>query len=146
MQLTELDQRSTLERIDQLLELTYRSADLGNLNDPLAETIYIVLSKQTREAVYQRVYGELRARFARWSDLLEAERSEVERLLAPAGFQRQRADHLLGILKAVAAANRERATGPWAKPEPQDLNLESLRELDVGEAERFLTNLPGIGP
>jgi DNA (cytosine-5)-methyltransferase 1 len=146
MKLSVLGRRGTLERIDELLELRYRSADLGNVNDPLAETIYIVLSKQTREAVYQRVFRELRAQYPRWSNLLEADRQEVEALLAPAGFQRQRTHHLLGILEAVAAANRERGTGPWAKPEPQDLNLDFLRELEAGEAERFLTSLPGIGP
>ena len=146
MELNTLDRRGALERIDELLEATYRSADLGNVSDPLAETVYIVLSKQTREAVYQRVFRELRRRYARWCDLLEADPDDVESLLAPAGFQRQRTAHLLGILKAVAAANRERGTGPWARPEPEDLNLEFLRELDASEAEHFLTKLPGIGP
>ncbi|HEU6445183.1 MAG TPA: DNA (cytosine-5-)-methyltransferase [Gaiellaceae bacterium] len=141
-----IDQGGLLERIDELLEATYRSADLGNMQDPLAETIYIVLSKQTREAVYRRVYAELRQRYPRWTDLLEADPSEIEKLVAPAGFQRQRTEQLLGILEAVAAANREHRTGPWATPRPQDLNLEFLRELEAVDAERFLKALPGIGP
>ena len=40
-----------IERIDELPEVTYGSADLGNVDDALAETAYIALSKQTREAV-----------------------------------------------------------------------------------------------
>jgi DNA (cytosine-5)-methyltransferase 1 len=146
MKATAVDQRGLLERIDELLEATYRSADLGNVSDPLAETIYIVLSKQTREVVYRRVYAELRQRYPRWTDLLEADPSEIEVVVAPAGFQRQRAEQLRGILEAVAAANRERRIGPWALPKPQDLNLEFLRELEADEAERFLRDLPGIGP
>lgn len=146
MNATAIDPRGMLERIDELLEATYRSADLGNVSDPLAETIYIVLSKQTREAVYRRVYAELRRRYPRWTDLLKADPRAIEKLVAPAGFQRQRTEQLLGILKAVAAANRQRRTGPWATPKPQDLNLEFLRELDAVEAERFLRELPGIGP
>jgi DNA (cytosine-5)-methyltransferase 1 len=145
MKVTALDPRGTLERIDELLEFTHRSADLGNVSDPLAETIYIVLSKQTREPVYQRVFRDLRARYTEWNDLLVADRDEVEALIAPAGFQRQRTDHLLGILQAVAGANRARGTGPWRNPEPQDLNLDFLREVDPGEAEQFLTSLPGVG-
>jgi DNA (cytosine-5)-methyltransferase 1 len=146
VELTALDLCGALDRIDELLEATYRSADLGNIRDPLAETIYIVLSKQTREAVYKRVFSDLRRSYPHWSDLLAADPGKVEELLAPAGFQRQRTQHLLGILSAVAAANRERGTGPWARPEPHDLNLEFLRDLEASEAERFLTSLPGVGP
>jgi DNA-cytosine methyltransferase len=146
MKATAVDQRGLLERVDELLEATYRSADLGNVSDPLAETIYIVLSKQTREVVYRRVYAELRQCYPRWTDLLEADPSDIEVVVAPAGFQRQRTEQVRGILEAVAAANWERRTGPWALPEPQDLNLEFLREFEADEAERFLRDLPGIGP
>ncbi|MFN0152837.1 MAG: DNA (cytosine-5-)-methyltransferase [Gaiella sp.] len=140
-----LDRRGLLERIDELLEATYRSGDLGNVDDPLAETVYILLSRQTHDRVYRRVYTDLRARYPRWLDVLEARDGELEQLITPAGLQRQRTSQLKRVLEAVAAANREHATGPWSDP-PQDLNLDFLYDLDVGDAERFLTSLPGIGP
>ena len=59
MNLVEVDARGIIERIDELLEAKYRSADLGNLEDPLAETVYILLSRQTREVVYGRIFADL---------------------------------------------------------------------------------------
>jgi DNA (cytosine-5)-methyltransferase 1 len=140
-----LDHRGLLERIDELLEATYRSGDLGNVDDPLAETVYILLSKQTREPVYRRVYTDLRARYPRWLDVLDARDGELEQLIAPAGLQRQRTSQLKEVLAAVASANCEHGIGPWADS-PGDLTLDFLRDFDADEAERFLTSLPGIGP
>lgn len=63
---------AVVERVDELLEATYRSGDLGNLSDVLAETVHILLSRQTRETVYRRVFGDLRRRFATWSSHRDA--------------------------------------------------------------------------
>jgi DNA (cytosine-5)-methyltransferase 1 len=139
-----LDRRDLLERIDELLETTYRSGDLGNVDDPLAETIYILLSKQTQEAVYQRIYRELRKRYPRWLDVLAASEEDLISVLQPGGFHRQRSAQLKALLAAVEAANREREVGPAAQP-PGDLTLNFLHELDDATAEAFLTALPGIG-
>lgn len=146
MIVTLLEAPEVLERVDELLEARYASADLGNVTDPLSEAIYIVLSKQTREAVYQRVYADIRRRYPRWVDLLNAAPADVERLFAPAGLHRQRASQVHGILSAVAVANQNRSIGPWARPAPTDLTLDFLRAMDSRAAEGFLRSLPGIGP
>src|SRR5689334_3301790 len=77
---------SIVERIDELLEMRYRSADLGNVTDPLAESIYILISQQTRDEVYRRVFRELRERFPRWCDVLHADPAALEGVIRPAGF------------------------------------------------------------
>jgi DNA (cytosine-5)-methyltransferase 1 len=140
-----LGRRDLLERIDELLEVTYRSADLGNLDDPLAETVYILVSQQTREAVYSRVFTNLRDRFPTWLDCLRAPIDEVQAVLEPAGFHRRRAGQLRALLEAVELSNLERGIGPAANP-PADLTLDFLKELSDADAERFLTSLAGIGP
>jgi DNA (cytosine-5)-methyltransferase 1 len=142
---TRLDLRGTIERIDELLEASYRSADLGNLEDPLSETIYILLSKQTREAVYCRVFAHLRRDFPRWIDVLRAPPSKLGRILKPAGFQRQRTRQLKALLAAVQLENETRRIGP-APRGSADLTLDFLRKLSDVEAESFLRSLPGIGP
>lgn len=124
--------------------MTYRSADLGNLDDPLAETVFILLSRQTREALYRSTYSELRRRYKRWLDALSAPDSELEGVLAPCGFQRQRAAQLKALLNAVASANADRRIGPAADP-ANDLTLDFLRAMSDAQAEGFLTSLPGIG-
>lgn len=131
--------------MDELLEARYRSADLGNLEDPLAESVYILLSQQTREPVYQRVFGELRRRYPTWKALLHARDSTIERILAPAGLQRRRTATLRRFLQAVAAENARRKVGPAASRR-RDLTLGFLRRMRDAGVEKFLASLPGIGP
>lgn len=140
-----MDRGGLIERIDELLEARYRSADLFNLDDPLEETVFILLSQQTREAVYRRVFDDLRRRFPRWLDAVAAPLPELERILEPAGFQRRKARQLKALLRAVKQANRERRIGPAGDP-AGDLTLSFLDELDDRAAESFLLGLPGIGP
>ncbi|MDQ3822613.1 MAG: DNA (cytosine-5-)-methyltransferase [Actinomycetota bacterium] len=145
MKETPLDTRALLSRIDELLETRYRSGDLGNVDDPLAETVYILLSKQTQEPVYQRIYRELRHRYPRWVDVLAAPDEELIELLRPAGLYAQRAMHLKVLLDIVDAENRVRGIGPYAR-RPSDLTLDFLNDLSDEDAEAFLVSLPGVGP
>ena len=137
--------RSAVRRIDELLELTYRSADLGNLDDPLDEAVYLLLSKQTREAVYQRLFKDLRSQFPSWLSVYRAPTPQLEAVLRPGGFQRQRASQLKALLGAVYEDNFALGIGPGAKP-AGDLTLEHLRSLSDEEIETFLRQLPGVGP
>jgi len=134
-----------LSRVDELLEATFASADLGNLQDVLSETVYILLSKQTREAVYQRVFADLRRRFPTWAKLAKARQGTIERVVRPAGFGEQRASHLRRLMCAVDETNRQLAVGPY-DPAGGDLTLEFLRGWQPAEAERYLEQLPGVGP
>lgn len=134
-----------VERIAELLEVTYRSADLGNFEDPLEEAVYIMLSRQTREEVYREVFAALRERYPRWEHAAAAPRKELRDLIRPSGFYEQRADQLKALLAAVSEANRERAAGPFGRP-ARDLTLDFLHDMGDAEAEAFLRELPGIGP
>ena len=137
--------RAVVERVDEILEARYRSGDLGNLSDVLAETVYILLARQTREVVYQRVFGDLRRRFRTWERLSRARVATIERVIRPAGFGQQRAVQLSGLLREVDRANRELGVGPYGSG-GDDLTLEFLRSWRKDAAESFLEALPGIGP
>ena len=143
--ITEMATADVLDRVDELLEAAYGSADLGNLDDVLAETVYILLSRQTREAVYQRVYRDLRARYPEWVKVRCARASTLERILRPGGFGQQRATQLRQLLDAVDSFNQALRLGPHAD-QPTDLTLEFLRGWPESEAEELLESLPGIGP
>jgi DNA (cytosine-5)-methyltransferase 1 len=145
MKTTSLGVSERLSRVDELLEATYRSADLGNFDDPLDETVFILISQQTRDAVYRPVFKELQKRYPKWADALAAPVQDIEAILRPAGFWRRRAIQLLKLLAAVEAADRKREAGPFANP-PADLTLDFLRDMPDAEAEAFLVGLPGIGP
>jgi DNA (cytosine-5)-methyltransferase 1 len=142
--LTRQDQINMLERVDELLEVTYRSADLGNVANALSETVYILLAKQTRESVYQPIFKRLRQRFPRWQDMLNAPASDLEDVLRAGGFQRQRTAQLKALLLAVQKDNLKRGVGPAL--EGEDLTLAYLRDMSDHDVEAFLLGLPGIGP
>lgn len=135
-----LESAGVIACVDELLEVAYRSGDLGNMDCVLDEAIYILLSLQTRETVYQRVFRELQAAYPSWRDLLEAPDEELVEVLRPGGFQLQRAVKLRKLLNAVAADNAGRGIGPQS-----ELTLDYLREMPAADAERFLKSLPGIG-
>lgn len=139
------DRDGLFERIAELLEVTYRARDLGNFEDPLAETVYILLARQTREGVYQQVFDALRERYPLWVDVLDAPRDDLRDLIRPGGFYEQRTDQLLALLGAVRGANRERRVGPFGDG-GGDLTLDFLAGFSDREAETFLRGLPGIGP
>lgn len=133
-----------LDRIDELLEVSYRSGDLGNVPDVLSETIYILLSLNTREMVYQKVYRTLRERFPRWVDVEEASTRQLAAVLQPGGLQEQRATYLKRLLRLVREDNIARGEGA-ARRRGADLTLEYLRDLSDPEVEAFLLGLPGVG-
>jgi len=129
--------------VAEVLEVTYRSADLGNIaNDVLAETVYILLTLQTHEVVYQRVLGGVLERFPTWLEVMRTPLEDLEAVLRMGGLQRQRALKLQDLLRVVYADNIDRGVGPTVG---RDLTLEYLRDLDAVDAEQFLLTLPGIG-
>ena len=136
--LTQAERLAVLDRLDEILELRYRSAGLGNFEDPLEEAVYIILSRQTREAAYQRAHRALRKRWPAWRSMLKAPVDEVADVIRPAGFGSQRAAQLQGLLGAVSTACEARGV--------RRLTLDWLRDLDDREVEDFLAGLPGIGP
>ena len=137
------DVHGTVERVAELLEATYRSADLGNIaDDVLAETVFILLSLNTQEPVYRRMFEGIRSRYPTWLSLLRAPSGEVASELREGGLQHQRTAKIQNLLRAVYEDNAIRAVGP---ANGDDLTLEYLRDFDEAEAERFLKGLPGIG-
>jgi DNA (cytosine-5)-methyltransferase 1 len=128
-----------VERVDELLEVAYRSASLGNVDDPVAEAIYILLSVQTREAVYKRVFQELRTRYPTWEEVLAADRNELEEVVRSAGFQERRAETIQKFLGRVLEGNARRG-------QPGVISLDYLREMPDEEVLAELTSLPGLGP
>lgn len=125
-----------IDRLDELLRLTYRGAGLGNLDDPLDEAVYILLSKQTSETLYQRAYRDLRGVWPRWCDVLAADPRELAAVLQPAGLGVQRAAQIHQLLAGVQKLCGDRGIS--------DLTLGWLAPLPNGKVEQLLTGLPGL--
>jgi DNA (cytosine-5)-methyltransferase 1 len=135
--LSNTERAGVIDRVDELLHVTYREQDLGNFEDPLQEVVYILLSLQIREPVYQRVSAELLARWPTWQALLAAPLDEVRQVILPAGFP-YRAAQLQELLAIVAAECERRGYRG-------QITLDWLHEMPDDEAIAFLDALPGIG-
>ena len=106
--------------------------DHGNLNDPLDELVYIILSQMTTHHSYRRVFERLKATYPSWFDVLNAGPDALRRSIADAGLSKQKAPRIIAILRTL-----QRDFG-----EP---SLETIRTLCDSEAERYLLSLPGVG-
>lgn len=135
--LTDPERVEVLDRVEEILRLRYRTASLGNFEDPLEEAVYILLSRQTREAGYQKAHRDLRRRWRTWRALMNAPVSEVTEVIRPAGFGPTRAAQLQGLLREVARSCEQRGI--------RKLTLDWLQGLPDDEVERYLTSLPGMG-
>lgn len=133
-----LSPEQIVDRIDEILQLRYRSAPLGNFKDPLAEAVYIILSQQTREQAYQATFAELRDRYPTWSEMAKAPQRDLEEILRPTGFHVNRARTIQRLLVAVEQANTLRGA-------PGVYSLDYLRQMPDGEMLSELVALPGLG-
>ena len=92
-------------------------------DSPLQLLIATVLSAQCTDERVNSVTPELFARYSEAADYASAQRSDLERILRPLGFQRAKAGHLLGIGEKLVA----------------DFQGEVPRTV------KELTSLPGVG-
>lgn len=91
----EVNRRLAQEYPDARCALDYES--------PLQLLIATVLSVQCTDERVNSVTPELFARYPEAADYAAAQRSDLERILRPLGFQRAKAGHLLGIGEKLVA-------------------------------------------
>lgn len=91
----EVNRRLAQEYPDARCALDYES--------PLQLLIATVLSAQCTDERVNSVTPELFARYPEAADYAAAQRSDLERILRPLGFQRAKAGHLLGIGEKLVA-------------------------------------------
>jgi endonuclease III len=130
---------STVERETRRIELiaatlhsVFGSPDLGNKRDPVAELVYIALSRRTREAAYQAAFDALCRRWTNWEDVADASVSEVAGIIQASGLSGRKASSIVGALRAL----RERFGACR-------LEVDGWSDDEVAA---FLTSLPEIGP
>lgn len=112
------------------LHLEYGEADLGNLEDPIDELVYISLTRQTHRQNARRSWDTIsRCGGARY--LVEIDAETLAALLQPGGLSRQKARWITGALAII----REKMG---------ELSLARAEGWSNEEVERFLCSLPGI--
>lgn len=123
--------RRRMERLSIALEREYGTPDLGNLANPLDEAIYIITTYQTDLERAAKVWADLKERFPRWEQVLDASVVDLQRLLKPGGFHRIRAKLIRRLLLTVRSR--------WG-----ELSLNALGNMTSKAAEVELRALPGL--
>jgi endonuclease-3 len=101
--------------------------------DPLDELVLTVLSQHTSDLNAERAFGDLRATFPTWHQVVAAPSAQVADAIRHGGLANTKAPRIQAILREVF--EREGS-----------FSLERLRSLSDAEARDYLTSLPGIGP
>ncbi len=119
-----------MRAVIRLLEEQHRSADLGNLSDPIEELVWIPLTRQTHRQNSLRSWKRIQE-LGGPRALLSLPEEDLVALLKDAGFSRQKAHWIKGALAQVVERFGE-------------LNMEKTASWSDEEVESFLISLPGI--
>lgn len=101
--------------------------------DPIALLISTILSQNTNDALRDRAFERLKARFPSWEEVRDAPLEKVEETIRVAGLSRQKAYRIQGALKRIT---EERGS----------IDLSFLQQMELKEAKRWLMSIEGIGP
>jgi endonuclease-3 len=97
------------------------------------ELVSTILSQNTNDNNRDRAYNALRARFATWEDVRDANPEDVVNAIRPAGLANQKGPRLQQVLRSITE-------------ERGNLDLSFLGDLPVEEARTWLTRFNGVGP
>ena len=125
--------RRRLRAIHDRLAKRFGPLDPPRATDPLVELVLTVLSQHTSDLNAERAFGDLRAAFPTWDDVVDAPAPAVADAIRSGGLANTKAPRIQTILREVR--DREGA-----------FTLERLRSMPDAEARDYLTSLPGIGP
>jgi endonuclease-3 len=109
---------------DRLGELGVPAPVSTGRRDPYAVLVSTVVSLRTRDAVTRKVSARLLKRAATVEELAEMDAGELEEILRPAGFYRQKARQLRSAANAILEAHGG----------------------EVPSTRKGLLSLPGVGP
>lgn len=117
---------------EKLIEY-YGRPEWRNPLPPVAELVSTILSQNTNDTNRDRAFEALRARFANWEQVRDADLEEVIDAIRVAGLANQKGPRIQNALRKITE-------------ERGQLSLEFLRDMEVREARHWLMQLKGVGP
>jgi len=99
----------------------------------LDEVVATVLSQHTSDLNSERAFGQLKAAFPDWEQVLDAAVGQVADAIRCGGIAEVKARRIQQILGAIRAREGR-------------VDLGRLHDLDDAAVEEYLTSLPGVGP
>src|SRR5947199_2755786 len=121
--------RRKLHAVRDRLRQAYGRPRLRPHRRPVDELILTVLSQNTNDRNRDVAYLRLRERFPSWEAVRDAPVEEIEEAIRPGGISKVKSARIQAILRAIG----------------DDLDLDWMRDAPVGESQRYLCSLPGVG-
>ena len=100
---------------------------------PVDELVSTILSQNTNDANRDRAFHALRAKFAAWESVRDANAGDVAAAIRPAGLANQKGPRIQQVLRQIT---QERG----------GLDLSFLKDLPLEEARGWLMKFNGVGP
>jgi endonuclease-3 len=100
---------------------------------PVDELVSTILSQNTNDTNRDRAFFSLRAKFATWESVRDAQAEEVVAAIRPAGLANQKGPRIQQVLRQIT---EERGS----------LDLSFLKDLHIEEARAWLMKFNGVGP
>ncbi|PIV25967.1 MAG: Fe-S cluster assembly protein HesB [Anaerolineae bacterium CG03_land_8_20_14_0_80_58_20] len=126
-----LSQRA-LKIYQRLLEV-YGEPTWRNPLPPVDELVSTILSQNTNDANRDRAFHALRAKFAAWESVRDANAGDVAAAIRPAGLANQKGPRIQRVLRQITE-------------ERGGLDLSFLKDLPLEEARGWLMKFNGVGP
>ena len=100
---------------------------------PVDELVSTILSQNTNDANRDRAFHALRAKFAAWESVRDANAGDVAAAIRPAGLANQKGPRIQRVLRQITE-------------ERGGLDLSFLKDLPLEEARSWLMKFNGVGP
>jgi len=100
---------------------------------PVDELVSTILSQNTNDANRDRAFHALRAKFAAWESVRDANAGDVVAAIRPAGLANQKGPRIQQVLRQITE-------------ERGGLDLSFLKDLPLEEARSWLMKFNGVGP
>lgn len=100
---------------------------------PIDELVDCILSQSTTDANKDKAFALLKAKYASWEAVRDADTDEVIDTIRPAGLANQKGPRIQEVLRFITQERGE-------------INIDFLGDLPIEEAKAWLTRMNGVGP
>jgi endonuclease-3 len=121
-----------IDEVIELLEQEYSPRKWQPDRDPIDVLIGTILSQNTSDANSGRAFASLKASFDNWEVVASAPAEHIARVIQSGGLSKIKAVRIKQVLEQI-----EKGQG--------HISLDSLKSMDMAEAEDYLMRLPGVG-
>jgi endonuclease-3 len=121
-----------IEEVVELLEQEYGPRKWQPDRDPIDVLIGTILSQNTSDANSGRAFASLKANLGSWEAVASAPAEHVAQVIKSGGLSQIKAVRIKQVLEQI-------------EKEQGRISLDSLKSMNMAEAEDYLMRLPGVG-